>query len=291
MSDKISIIVNCFNGEKFLKQCLESINAQTYQNYEVIFWDNKSNDNSKKIFKSFENNRFKYFQSDKFTNLSEARNKALSLSTGDYIAFIDVDDIWFNTKLEEQLFFLKEKNLDITFTNFFTQKERSKKKKLKKYLNYFPKKNITENLFNNYFISISTVMYDKNKIKNIFFNQKYHLIGDYDFMMHCSLNNNMQGIDKTLAIVRYHEENETKKYFLKYIFETKMWFNLNKKKFDHFKNFKNFKSNFRYSFLKYFIINKFYRKPLMFFKYLDFKKKIKIILFYIINLKIFKIFQ
>ena len=52
MSKLISIIVNCYNGEKYLKKTLESIQAQKYKNWELIFWDNQSEDNSKKIFHS-----------------------------------------------------------------------------------------------------------------------------------------------------------------------------------------------------------------------------------------------
>ena len=47
---KVSIIINCFNGEAFLTKCLLSILNQTYENWEVIFWDNRSTENSKKIF-------------------------------------------------------------------------------------------------------------------------------------------------------------------------------------------------------------------------------------------------
>ena len=54
----ISIIVNCFNGEKYLKRALESIINQTYNNWEVVFWDNQSSDNSKKIFSEFKDKRF-----------------------------------------------------------------------------------------------------------------------------------------------------------------------------------------------------------------------------------------
>ena len=57
----VSIIVNCFNGEKYLKHCLESIISQKYQNWEVIFWDNCSTDQSSTIFKSYSDNRFKYY--------------------------------------------------------------------------------------------------------------------------------------------------------------------------------------------------------------------------------------
>ena len=59
--DLVSIILNCFNGGEYLKEALISIQNQTYKNWELIFWDNRSKDNSKEILKSFKNNKFKYF--------------------------------------------------------------------------------------------------------------------------------------------------------------------------------------------------------------------------------------
>ena len=56
----VSIILNCFNGEEYLKHALKSIINQTYENWELIFWDNKSSDKSKNIFDSFKNKKFKY---------------------------------------------------------------------------------------------------------------------------------------------------------------------------------------------------------------------------------------
>ena len=57
----VSIIINCYNGEKYLKEAILSIKAQTYKNWELIFWDNRSHDNSRKIVKSFNDIRIKYF--------------------------------------------------------------------------------------------------------------------------------------------------------------------------------------------------------------------------------------
>ena len=90
----VSIIVNCFNGELFLKDCISSIINQTYKNWEIIFWDNLSTDKSKEILKSFPDKRIKYFCTEKFTTLYEARNLAINKSSGDYIAFLDTDDWW-----------------------------------------------------------------------------------------------------------------------------------------------------------------------------------------------------
>ena len=65
----ISIIMNCRNGEKYLKKSTQSVLKQTYENWELIFWDNYSSDNSAKIIKNFKDTRIRYFKSKKFTNL------------------------------------------------------------------------------------------------------------------------------------------------------------------------------------------------------------------------------
>ena len=86
MEKKISIIVNCFNGEKYLKQTVDSILEQEYENWELIFWDNKSTDNSSKIFKKYNDVRIKYFLAYNHTSLYMARNLATEKATGDFLA-------------------------------------------------------------------------------------------------------------------------------------------------------------------------------------------------------------
>ena len=73
----VSVIMNCHNGEKFLNESVKSVINQTYQNWELIFFDNLSNDNSKKILQSFRDKRIKYFNSKKFLDLYAARNLAI----------------------------------------------------------------------------------------------------------------------------------------------------------------------------------------------------------------------
>ena len=90
----ISILMNCFNGEKYLEEALNSVFQQTYENWELIFWDNNSNDKSKQIISSFKDKRIRIFTSLVHTNLGEARKEAYKKVQGDYLAFLDVDDIW-----------------------------------------------------------------------------------------------------------------------------------------------------------------------------------------------------
>ena len=99
----VSIIMNCFNGETYLNEALKSILNQTYKNWELIFWDNISTDNSKKIFEKFTDKRFKYYLAPKHEPLYRARNLAIKKANGEFISFLDTDDIWLNDKLTKQI--------------------------------------------------------------------------------------------------------------------------------------------------------------------------------------------
>jgi len=94
--------MNCFNGEQYIKEAINSVYAQTYSNWEVIFWDNASSDKSYEIAASYDA-RIKLFKSEETTSLGEARSRAIKNAEGDWLAFLDVDDIWLPKKLECQM--------------------------------------------------------------------------------------------------------------------------------------------------------------------------------------------
>ena len=100
----VSIIMNCYNGETYLQESINSVLSQTYKNWELIFWDNQSNDKSAKIFKDYKDGRLKYYcASSHIETLYKARNYALKNANGEFIAFLDVDDRWLPEKLEKQV--------------------------------------------------------------------------------------------------------------------------------------------------------------------------------------------
>ena len=90
----VSVLINCYNGEKYLEAAINSVMNQTYKNWEIIFWDNQSTDNSEEIVKKYQDKRFNYFKSQRHTTQYEARNEGLNKCSGDLIAFLDVDDFW-----------------------------------------------------------------------------------------------------------------------------------------------------------------------------------------------------
>ena len=124
-----SVILNCYNGEKFLNEAILSVKKQTLKNWELILWDNKSTDNSKKILKSFISKKIKYYCSKKHTSLYEARNMALTKCNGEFIAFIDADDTWESDKLEKQIKLFKNKKIGLVYGNLWIYNQRLDKKK------------------------------------------------------------------------------------------------------------------------------------------------------------------
>jgi len=109
----VSIIMNCFNSEKYLTEAIKSIISQTYSNWELIFWDNQSNDNSAIILNSLMDRRIRYFYAPIHTPLGDARNIAVSKAQGKWLAFIDCDDFWDPRKLETQLNMVSKNPKDI----------------------------------------------------------------------------------------------------------------------------------------------------------------------------------
>ena len=106
----VSVVMNCYNGERFLRDAIDSVYTQTYTNWEIIFWDNASTDRTAEIAQSYDN-KLRYFRSDETTVLGQARVDASKQVQGDYIAFLDTDDLWLESKLEQQLaIFLKSDN-------------------------------------------------------------------------------------------------------------------------------------------------------------------------------------
>lgn len=246
----ISIIVNCYNGEKYLSQALNSVLKQTYKNWELIFWDNKSTDNSKKILNLFKENRFKYFYALKHTNLYEARNLAIEKASGEFIAFLDVDDWWVENKLETQIPYFKKLNVGLVYSNCWIVDERSNKKKIYKYKKKkLPTGKIFYNLLEEYIISLPTIIVRKKIFENYknLFDHRYHIIGDFDFCIRLSLDWKIECHQIPTAFNRIHGENESIINYSMQTSEFEKWISSSPvKNFIPLKNIINFKNMIKF---------------------------------------------
>ena len=233
----VSIVINCYNGEKYLRQSIESILDQSYQNLELIFWDNHSTDQSKNIIKSYDDKRIKYFFSQNHSTLYQARNLALKECKGEFISFLDVDDYYLKDRIVKQLLHFKDQKVGVTYSNYYRYYEDINKKKLltNKML---PSGNLTKYILEESQISFMTVMIRKKSLESLQFNfdQKYSIIGDYDLLYRLSFNWDFYYTKEPLAVYRIHDDNFSKNSIL-FIDELKDWYNKNYSSFANKKNY------------------------------------------------------
>ncbi len=99
----ISAIINVRNGAATLREAIDSVLAQTFADWELIIWDDRSTDDSAAIARAYHDSRIRYFLSPDDATLGKARRDAIRHATGEWIAFLDQDDVWLPRKLELQL--------------------------------------------------------------------------------------------------------------------------------------------------------------------------------------------
>ena len=202
--------MNCHNGEKYLRESINSVLSQTYQDWELIFWDNKSCDNSAKIILSYPDGRIKYFLSNEHTKLYEARNLAIEKSKGKYLAFLDVDDYWEPTKLQKQIStFSKGKNLAIVYSNYYFKNEiKNSYKKASK--NKLPEGMILDQMLKKFNMALLTVVIDRDVFQEFeIFDPSLHFIGDFDMTIKVTSKHRVSCVQEPLATYRWHGSNES----------------------------------------------------------------------------------
>jgi len=225
----VSIIVNCYNGETYLADSIKSVLFQSYKNFEIIFWDNQSKDNSASIYKSFRDKRLKYYYAKKHTGLYEARNLAVKKAKGKFISFLDVDDLWVKNKLSLQIRKFNNTKVKLVYSNYYILNQFTSLKKIA-YKKKLPEGRIFKYLLKNYFIGICTVVLKKeifSKYKKTF-NKNYNIIGDFDLFIRLSVNFDFASVQSPLSIYRIHNKSFSNNNYQMHINELKSWINSQK---------------------------------------------------------------
>lgn len=109
-----------YNGEKYIKLAINSVISQSYKDWNLIVVNDGSTDSTASIVQSFveEDSRIKLIDNNGKKGAAGARNYGLSLSSGDYVAFIDCDDVWHSEKLKKQLDLMKKEGMDFSYTSY-----------------------------------------------------------------------------------------------------------------------------------------------------------------------------
>ena len=221
----VSIIMNCYNGEEFLQEALESVQAQTYKNWELIFWDNQSSDKSSTILKSFNEPRFRYYYAEEHRNLNDARNLAIQVSKGDFVAFLDTDDTWIPQKLEIQLPYFDDPKVALVYGNYCIHDQYSKLNK-KRYSKVLPSGNMFKYLLKSYVVGLVTIVLRRDAYEKLDkkFDSRFPMSGDFDVVMRLAFSNYFAAVQQPIASYRWHGNNDSKLYNEKHIDELELWY-------------------------------------------------------------------
>ena len=127
----VSVIMPVYNSERFIKASIQSVREQTYSNWELLVIDDASEDQTTAIIKNFAatNNRIKLLQNKENQGAGVSRNKGISQAKGEYIAFLDADDLWKPHKLHAQREFMRENGVSICFSSYELITENGEKRR------------------------------------------------------------------------------------------------------------------------------------------------------------------
>lgn len=210
---KVSVVISSYNGEKYIKECIDSILSQTYSNFEIIIVDDQSTDKTMDVVKGYMPNdaRIRLYQNPVHSH-SAALNYGISLATGTYIARIDQDDIMTNKRLEQQVAYMEQNPDCIVCASWFKtfgdciQECRSYSGRIQNGLISFLLGNLIAN-------PTSMIRLGFLREKAISYNKKYHYAEDYDFWVSCALAGaTFDVIPEFLVNYRIHEGQASCKY-------------------------------------------------------------------------------
>lgn len=159
--DLVSIIMPSYNTASYIRETIQSVMHQTYQNWELIIVDDCSTDNTYEIVASVKDERIKYFYNEKNSGAAVSRNRALREAKGRWIAFLDSDDLWMPEKLEKQIHFMEKNGYSFSYTNYEEIDVKGNSIGVKV---GGPKKITKIGMFNYCWPGCLTVMYDFEKI-------------------------------------------------------------------------------------------------------------------------------
>ena len=162
MKELVSVIMPSYNTAKYIGETIKSVQAQTYENWELIIVDDCSTDNTDTAVEPFlSDERIRYLKNSRNSGAAVSRNYALREAKGKWIAFLDSDDLWLPDKLEKQINFMLENGHHFSYTNYVEIDENSIPNG--KYVTG-PKKITKTGMYNYCWPGCLTVMYDADVI-------------------------------------------------------------------------------------------------------------------------------
>ena len=163
----VSVIMPCYNMEKYIAATIHSVQQQTYPYWELLIVDDASTDGTADIVRShqIQDDRIHFVVKPKHSGIADTRNQCISMAKGRFLAFLDADDLWHPEKLEQQLQFMTERNIGFSYSSYDCVDEEGKP--LEKMVKSAGNLDYDAYLHNT-IIGCSTVMIDTTIIGNVF---------------------------------------------------------------------------------------------------------------------------
>ena len=207
---KVSVIIPTYNRENYISETIESVLNQTFQDFEIIVIDDGSTDKTKTKLEKFKS-KIKLIE-QKNSERAVSRNNGVKNSSGEYIAFLDSDDLWASDKLEKQVEILdNKKNMILTYCQSFRINEKSKKiKTAKRQLQGHNGPIFDKLLLRNFIVSATPLIRRENFDKTNGFESKYIPYEDWEFWLRFSLMGDFSFLNQPLAYYRIHPQQSVK---------------------------------------------------------------------------------
>jgi glycosyltransferase involved in cell wall biosynthesis len=216
-SPLVSVIMNCLNCEAYVLEAIESVYAQTYSRWEIIFYDNASTDKSGEIANRYDE-RLRYFRGDSTIPLGAARNQAIQHAEGEFITFLDCDDTWLPGKLDEQLkLFAHRPDIDLAYANFYFTRNGKPQRHIG-FRRSQPEGDVFGKMLGYFSIHLLTVMVRKSALVKLgeLFDPSLNLAEDYDVFLRLLYKSKAAYDHKPLSVYRMHEGMSSVRYADKY---------------------------------------------------------------------------
>lgn len=215
MSDSsplVSIIMNCYNCERFLKEALDSIYAQTFTDWEILFWDNASGDTTPDIVAKYDQ-RLKYHRAETTAPLGEARNLVLQKACGKYISFLDSDDLYLPDKLAKQVELMEGSDYALCYGSVLVIDENGKETEQRPATN--KSGNLLKTLLKRYEINMQTVMIRRSvlEVEGLTFRTDLKYNPDYNLFMLIAASHPVGVIPDYVAKYRVYPGSLSKKLY------------------------------------------------------------------------------
>lgn len=204
----ISVIINCFNGSQFLSRAIDSILVQSFENFELIIFDNCSTDDSPEIVKRYQDERVRLVSSrePQVIPLYAARNEAVDHASGDIVCFLDCDDLMLPGRLSLIAETFSEASIQWMCTSYLKYVE--KNQQLSRHTQESVDGDLSvEILVDSYNVGVLTCAYRKEIFNVLRFNSELNIIGDYVFNVLCAAYYRGVYLDIATAVYVEHGQN------------------------------------------------------------------------------------